>query len=92
MLAEMNHQMWKDYPELGDEKLDIHVVDGGPHLLGPMSDKSHRAAFDILTQLGVHVHLNELVKRYEYESVYLSSGHVETSTLIWFCGRRSPSF
>src|SRR5690606_25360134 len=75
MLAEMNERIvGSDYPELNGERLNIHVVDGAPHLLAPMSDKSHQAAFDILTSLGVKVHLNELVKLYENETVQLSSG------------------
>ncbi len=88
MLAEMNQRIvGADYPELGDERLVIHVVDGAPYLLAPMSDKSHRAAFDVLTNLGVQVHLNELVTRFEDETVYLSGDQkIEASTLIWSAG------
>ncbi|MEJ1237262.1 NAD(P)/FAD-dependent oxidoreductase [Chryseolinea sp. T2] len=94
MLAEMNDQIvGEDYPELEDERLEIHIVDGGPHLLAPMSDKSHRAAFNVLTRLGVHVHLNELVKRFEEDTVYLSSGNtIESATLIWSAGVVANSF
>lgn len=94
MLAEMNQRIvGEDYPELGNERLVIHVVDGAPYLLAPMSDKSHRAAFDILTDLGVHVHLNELVTRFDDETVYLSSGNtIDASTLIWSAGVVAHSF
>jgi NADH dehydrogenase len=94
MLAEMNEQIvGEDYPELDDERLVIHLVDGAPYLLAPMSDKSHRAAFEILTDLGVHVHLNELVKRYEDDTVYLSSGNtIDATTLIWSAGVTAQSF
>ena len=94
MLAEMNHKIvGEDYPELDDEQLIIHVVDGAPYLLAPMSDKSHRAAFDILTRLGVKVHLNELVKSYEGETVHLSSGNtIDAATLIWSAGVVAHSF
>ncbi|MGC3944628.1 MAG: NAD(P)/FAD-dependent oxidoreductase [Chryseolinea sp.] len=94
MLAEMNEQIvGEDYPELEEERLEIHIVDGGPHLLAPMSDKSHRAAFDVLTRLDVHVHLNELVKRFEDDTVYLSSGNtIESATLIWSAGVVANSF
>lgn len=88
MLAEMNQRIvGSDYPELGGERLKIHVVDGAPSLLTPMSAKSQRAAYDILTRLGVHVHLNQLVTLYDDETVYLSGGtQIEASTLIWSAG------
>lgn len=94
MLAEMNERIvGSDYPELGDQRLEIHVVDGAPYLLAPMSDKSHQAAFDILTRLGVHVHLNQLVKGYQDETVYLSDGTtIDASTLIWSAGVVARSF
>src|SRR5690606_26182908 len=94
MLAEMNERIvGSDYPELNGERLNIHVVDGAPHLLAPMSDKSHHAAFDILTSLGVKVHLNELVKLYENETVQLSSGAtIDASTLIWSAGVVARAF
>jgi NADH dehydrogenase len=94
MLAEMNEQIvGEDYPELEDERLEIHIVDGGPYLLAPMSDKSHQAAYNVLTRLGVHVHLNELVKRFEDDTVYLSSGNtIESATVIWSAGVVANSF
>jgi NADH dehydrogenase len=94
MLAEMNQRIvGADYPELNDERLVIHVVDGAPNLLAPMSAKSQKAAYDILTGLGVHVHLNELVTLYEDETVYLSGGKwIDASTLIWSAGVVANSF
>jgi NADH:ubiquinone reductase (H+-translocating) len=88
MLAEMNERIvGSDYPELNGERLVIHVVDGAPHLLTPMSGKSQKAAFDILTGLGVQVHLNDMVTLYEDETVYLSGGKwIDASTLIWSAG------
>jgi NADH dehydrogenase len=94
MLAEMNERIvGADYPELNGEQLEIHVVDGGPYLLAPMSGKSQRAAFDILTRLGVFVHLNELVTLYEDETVHLSGGtRIDASTMIWSAGVVARSF
>lgn len=94
MLAEMNERIvGSDYPELNGERLVIHIIDGAPYLLAPMSGKSQQAAFDILTRLGVHVHLNELVTLYEDETVYLSSGKwIDASTVIWSAGVVAHSF
>lgn len=94
MLAEMNERIvGADYPELNGERLVIHLVDGAPYLLAPMSGKSQQSAFDILTRLGVHIHLNELVTLYEDETVHLSSGkRIDATTLIWSAGVVAHSF
>ena len=94
MLAEMNQRIvGKDYPELSNERPVIHIVDGAPYLLAPMSDKSHRAAYKVLTRLGVHVHLNELVTNFDGEVVSLSGGNtIEAVTLIWSAGVIANAF
>ena len=94
MLAEMNERIvGADYPELNGERLVIHLVDGAPQLLTPMSGKSQQCAFNILTRLGVHIHLKELVTLYEDETVHLSSGkRIDATTLIWSAGVVAQSF
>ncbi len=94
MLAEMNQRIvGSDYPELGDDRLEIHVVDGAAQLLSPMSAKSQQKAYDILTRLGVHVHLNQLVTMFDGATVYLSDGsRIDASTLIWSAGVKARTF
>lgn len=94
MLAEMKkYIVGKDYPELKDDSMEIHVIDGAPHLLTPMSKKTHKEAHRALIDLGVQVKLNTRVDRFENDMVYLSDGTViEAKTLIWAAGVIANTF
>ena len=88
MLAEMRkYILIKDYPELKEYASEIHIVDGAPFLLAPMSDKTHKHAFETLTKLGVKIRLNTRVTGYDGLNVEFSEGSpIETRTLIWTAG------
>lgn len=94
MLAEMKKFiMPKDYPELINQTGGIYIVDGSPDLLGPMSEKSHKEAYKVLTDLGVHVKLNTRVTDYDNDVITLSNGEtIETKTLIWAAGITANTF
>lgn len=94
MLAEMKkYIVGKDYPELKGSDGDIHVVDGLPVLLAPMSEKTHKETYQILTDLGVKVKLNTRVESFENDQVKLSDGEViETKTLLWAAGVTAHTF
>jgi NADH:ubiquinone reductase (H+-translocating) len=88
MLAEMGRNIGaKDYPEATNRAGSIYLVDGGPKLLGPMSEKAQNEAYDIISKLGVKVMLNTLVKDYVDQKVILSNGEsIHSATLIWASG------
>lgn len=94
MLAEMKkYIVGKDYPELKGASLEIYVIDSAPYLLSPMSEKTHKEAYNALTQLSVHVKLNTRVLRYENDKVELSDGeNIEAKTLIWAAGVIANTF
>ncbi len=94
MLAEMKkHILSKDYPELEGSSMEIHIVEGSPNLLDPMSEKSHQAAYRALEELGVHIKLNTRVVYFENEQVHLSDGSIiEAHTLIWAAGVVANAF
>jgi NADH dehydrogenase len=94
MLAEMKkYIVGKDYPELKGAEGDLYIVDGLPVLLAPMSDKTHKEAFEVLTRLGTKVKLNVRVLSYENDQVKLSDGEtIETKTLIWAAGVTAHTF
>jgi len=94
MLAEMRKFiLQKDYPNLDAEEQDIYIVDGAPHLLLPMSDKTHEAAYAALHKLGVRIILNTQVKQFKDGKVELSDGTaIESRTLIWSAGVTSNTF
>jgi NADH dehydrogenase len=94
MLAEMKRYiLGKDYPELKGAGGSIHIVDGTSVLLAPMSDKTHKEAYQALTELDVKIKLNTRVNSYDGNIVRLSDGgEIETKTLIWAAGVTSHTF
>jgi len=94
MMAEFKDTILaEEYPEMLNATLKVYVVDGAPHLLAPMSDKTHKAAYSILKRLGIHVILNVQVTSYENDEVHLSNGEViATKTLLWTAGVTAHTF
>lgn len=88
VLAEMRkYILAKDYPELKNSEGAIYIVDGQDELLSPMSKKSHKAASDILTKLGVIVKVKTFVTSYEDGKIRFSDGHsIDAQTVIWCAG------
>jgi NADH dehydrogenase len=88
MLAEMRRFIYvRDYPELKAYPCEIYIVDGSSNLLGPMSTRTHAAAYRALDELGVHMRLNNRVLKFENDQVYLSGGEIiAAKTLIWSAG------
>ena len=88
MVAELSERIVKkEYPELGNLKPVIHLVDAAPVLLGPMSTVAQKEAARVLSDLGVNITLNTAVKDYVGDTVVLANGtEIQTKTLIWTSG------
>jgi NADH:ubiquinone reductase (H+-translocating) len=94
MLAEFKLcLLGRDYPELKNNTLQIYLIEGSPHLLAPMSDKSHKESYMELERLGIEVKLNIQVTDYFDDQVHLSNGDIiEAKTLIWAVGVTANTF
>ncbi len=88
VLAEMKkYILLKDYPELRHAEGAIYIIDGQENLLAPMSSKSHKAAYDTLTRLGVKIILKTVVTSYKDDLITLSDGlTIATKSIIWCAG------
>jgi NADH dehydrogenase len=88
MLAEMRRNILrKDYPELRNLKGNIYLVDASPSLLGPMSEKSQKEAYNVLNKLDVKILLNSAVKDYQDGYVILANGErIPSATVVWASG------
>jgi NADH dehydrogenase len=88
MLAEMGQTILrKEYPEVKIGNSHIHLIDASPHLLGPMSKKAQEEALKVLSDLGVQIQLNTMVKDYIDGNVVLGNGNtIPTNSLIWTSG------
>ena len=94
MLAEFKLcLLGNDYPELKNDKLQVHLIEGSPYLLAPMSDNSHMGAYKELERLGIELKLNTQVTHYSDDQVHLSDGNIiEAKTLIWAVGVTANTF
>ncbi len=87
-LAELkNNIVPKDYPELDNREVDIHLLQGTSRLLDGMSEQAGEAALKYLTELGVEVKLNTLVTDYDGEFLTTKNGErIAAKKVIWAAG------
>ena len=86
-LAELKtHVLPNDYPDLDFRRMSIHLLEAGPEVLGPMSDKASEHALSYLENLGVNVWLNTRVEGYDGSMVKTGKKNLPASTLIWAAG------
>lgn len=83
----------KDYPDLGDDEFNIHLVEGSHRLLAAMSEEASANALKYLTDMGVEITLERHVENYENGCAVLSDGRtIPTKTLIWVSGVTAEHF
>ena len=80
------HVLPKDYPDLDIRRMQIHVIEAGPKLLGAMSAKSSINAFNYLRKIGVNVWTETMVNDYDGDTVTTSKEVLQSKTLIWAAG------
>jgi NADH:ubiquinone reductase (H+-translocating) len=87
-LAEMRkYVLPKDFPELQQSKIHIHLVEASDRLLTALSEKSSRKALEFLKRLGVEVSLQRAVKDYQGDLLELSDGTtIKTNLVFWTAG------
>lgn len=87
-LAELrNHVLSRDYPELKEEEMKVYLVDFLPKILGSMSDKASKGAYEFLTGMGVEVMLNQKVQSYDGNKIVFEDGKsILTKNVIWSAG------
>ncbi|MCG8698894.1 MAG: NAD(P)/FAD-dependent oxidoreductase [Bacteroidales bacterium] len=95
ILAEMQASIiMKDYPELEKSDLgEIHLIDGQASVLAAMSKNAQKYTSKKLTELGVTLIMNTLVKDFDGETVYLMDGNeIQSRNLIWAAGVSAKTF
>ncbi|MBT8297248.1 MAG: NAD(P)/FAD-dependent oxidoreductase [Maribacter sp.] len=82
-----NHVFPKDYRHLNVSEMQIHLFEGAPRVLPPMSEKASKKANQFLNKLGVVVHLNSIVQEYDGDTLILKSQEtMRTKNFIWTAG------
>jgi len=87
-LAEFKKYVFpKDYTELKDNPLKIHLISASPRILPMLSEKSSQNALKDLERFKVHVYRDVAVQSYDGLTVKLSNGDtLKTTNLIWTAG------
>jgi NADH dehydrogenase len=91
-LADLIHDtMTAQYHELPVSSAQIHLVDLGPTLLGPFSDRAHDYVAKVLSRKGVQLHLGVAVSEVGSGHVTLADGTViKTRCVVWGGGIMAP--
>lgn len=87
-LAEFrNGILENDYPELDEDDMEVHLIEGQNRILPPMSETASRKAQVFLEKLGVKIHLETLISGYDGRTVTTTDGKkLLTATFIWAAG------
>lgn len=76
-----------DYPELEEEEMNVHLIEGQNRVLPPMSETVSKKAQKFLENLGVQLHLETFISDYDGKTVTTKDGQkFETATFIWAAG------
>lgn len=76
-----------DYPELQEEEMNVHLIEGLDRVLPPMSKEASAKAQKFLENLGVQLHLETFISDYDGKTVTTKDGQkFETATFIWAAG------
>jgi len=86
--AELKRNVFpKDYRHLNVDEMEIHLFEGGPRILAPMSQKASEKSNRFLKELGVQVHTNTIVSDYDGQVLIKSDGGIlKTKNFIWSAG------
>jgi NADH dehydrogenase len=81
------HVFPKDYRYLDVNEMEIHLFEGGPRILSPMSEQASKKANEFLKNLDVQVHINTIVTDYDGLILQTTKGQqFKTKNLIWAAG------
>lgn len=76
-----------DYPELDEDDMEVHLIEGQDRVLPPMSEQVSKKAHRFLEKLGVKVHVGTLISDYDGTTVTTKDGKTfKTATFIWAAG------
>lgn len=87
-LAELKRNVLpRDYPDIDIHNMEIHLLEGMDRVLPPMSEAASKKADKFLRKLGVTIHLNCLVTKYDGTNIETKDGiYLRAKTFIWSAG------
>ena len=87
-IAELRlHVLQHDYPDMDTDEIEIHLVEGLDRVLPPFSEESSKRAQKTLEKMGVQIHLETMVDKYENNTVTTKGDLTfQTANFIWSAG------
>ncbi len=77
----------KDYPNIDAGKVNVYLLEGGPHTLSAMSGFAQNYSEKYLRSMGVIVKTNVIVTKYDGNEITLNNGEIIPSkNVIWSAG------
>jgi NADH dehydrogenase len=91
--AEMKEEVLpKDYPNIDSTKVNVYLLEGGPHTLASMSPFAQKYSETYLRSMNVIVKTNTLVQQYDGETITLNNGEtIRSKSVIWSAGVQGNS-
>lgn len=92
-MADLIHEtMSVEYRDLAVSAAQVHLVERGPTLLAPFSDRAHDYVAKVLHRDGVQLHLGVAVSEIAPGHVKLSDGStIATACVVWGGGIQGPA-
>ena len=81
-----------DFRRVDTTTTRVFLLEGGPRLLGSMSEESSRRALDALRRMGVEVRLDTFVTDVDADAVWAGDERLEAATVIWAAGVQGAAF
>lgn len=76
-----------DYPEIDEDEMEVHLIEGQDRVLPPMSETASKKAHGFLEKMGVQIHLKTFISEYDGTTVSTKDGKkFPTATFIWAAG------
>ncbi len=87
-LAEIRKTILKhEFREVENQRMQIHLVDGGNEVLGSFSTQAQQRALKYLQELGVVVEFGARVTEYDGDTLRFQDGRtLHSTTVIWTAG------
>ncbi len=87
-IAELRlHVLQNDYPDMDINEIEIHLVEGLNRVLPPFSEECSEKAQKQLEKLGIQIHLETMVDKYEHNLVTTKGDlSFQTANFIWAAG------
>lgn len=80
------HVLPKDYPDLDIRRMQIHLVEAAPELLGAMSDEASANSHKYLKEMGVNIWTDTFVEDYDGKTILTNNRNFHSRVLIWSAG------